>query len=157
MPYYIRILGKNNESILPQDLRPKAHPAVLRVAQGTEDQWEQLILTHQSGQEIALIEKHPVVEGQLGAEELQEFIEEVGHYKPESSVTWLRGFLPTVKVIYAFQLLSGTDADDGWTPLHSLYGAVWSHTGGILQADDLPVVAPGGATSETALSIVKAP
>jgi hypothetical protein len=135
MPYYIRILGKNNENIPLRALRVKGRPAVLRVAQGTEDSWKQLILSHKSGQEIALIEKNPVVDGQLGADELQEFIEEVGHYKPESSVTWLRGFLPTIKVIYAFQLLSGTDADDGWGRLHSLYGAVWNHTGGILQTD----------------------
>ena len=43
--------------------------------------------------------------------------------------------LPTVRVIYAFQLLSGTDVDDGWTPLHRLHSAVWKDAGGILQAD----------------------
>ena len=40
-----------------------------------------------------------------------------------------------MKVIYAFQLLSGTDVEDGWTPLRRLYNAVWERAGGILQAD----------------------
>jgi hypothetical protein len=40
-----------------------------------------------------------------------------------------------VKVIYAFQLLNGTDVEDGWARLHSLYNAVWEHAGGILQSD----------------------
>jgi hypothetical protein len=135
MGYYIRVLGKNPDNISLLDLRVKLHPAILAVAQGTEDGWEQVILTHDAGQEIALVEKNLVVDGQLGADELNEFIEEVAHYKPESAVTWLREFLPTVKVIYAFQVFSGTDVDDGWTPLHRLYSAVWNHAGGILQAD----------------------
>jgi hypothetical protein len=33
------------------------------------------------------------------------------------------------------QLLSGTDVDDGWTPLHRVHSAVWNHVGGIFQAD----------------------
>jgi hypothetical protein len=135
MGYYIRVLGKNPANLSPQALRDRALPAVLKVSEGTDDEWEELILTHESGQEIAVIEKNPVVDGQLGADELQEFIDEVGHYKPESAATWLRQFLPSVKVIYAFQPLRGTDVNDGWTPLHRVYSAVWKHAGGILQAD----------------------
>src|SRR5262249_31474507 len=37
--------------------------------------------------------------------------------------------------IYAFQLLSGTDVNDGWAALHRVYGTVWNAAGGILQAD----------------------
>lgn len=96
---------------------------------------EHLTLRHKSGQEIAVIERNPVSEGELGADELQEFLDEVPHHKPDSAAAWLQKYLPTVKVIYAFQLLGGTDVDDGWTPLHRLYQAIWSHAGGILQAD----------------------
>ena len=55
--------------------------------------------------------------------------------QPESALKWLQDYLPAVKVIYALQLLSGTDVDDGWTPLNSLRNAWWDHAGGILQAD----------------------
>ncbi|HEY9139295.1 MAG TPA: hypothetical protein VIN93_00290 [Bryobacteraceae bacterium] len=73
--------------------------------------------------------------GELGAEELQEFIDEVAIHSPQSAATWLQSYLPSVKVIYAFQLLNGTDVNDGWTPLHRVYDAVWDYTGGIRQAD----------------------
>ena len=62
-------------------------------------------------------------------------MEEVADCKPESAARWLQQYLPSVKVIYAFQLLNGTDVEDGWTPLHSLYNTVWEHAGGILQSD----------------------
>ena len=116
-------------------LRETAKPAILSISEGDGDTCEQLTLSHKSGQEIAIVEKNPVVEGQLGADELQEFIGEVSHCKPEAAVAWLQHYLPSVKVIYAFQLLDGTDVNDGWTPLHRLHGTVWKHAGGILQAD----------------------
>lgn len=135
MGYYIRILGKKLDNIPVDKLRDATQPAVLHISEADGDAWTQLTLSHKSGQEIATIEKNPVVEGQLGADELREFIDEVSHYKPQSAATWLREYLPNVKVIYAFQLLSGTDVNDGWTPLHRLYNTVWNHAGGILQAD----------------------
>lgn len=117
-----------------EKLRQVCQPADLH-SEVEGDAWEQLVLSHKSGQEIAIVEKNPVVEGQLGADELQEFIDEVPDCKPESAATWLQHYLPTVKVIYAFQLLNGTDVEDGWTPLRRLYDAVWEHAGGILQSD----------------------
>jgi hypothetical protein len=47
----------------------------------------------------------------------------------------LQQYLPSVKVIYAFQFLNGTDVEDGWTPLHRVYNAVWERAGGILQSE----------------------
>lgn len=134
MGYYIRVLGKKLDNIPIEKLREDCQPAVL-YSEVEGDTWEQLVLSHKSGQEIAVIEKNPVVEGQLGGDELQEFIDEVLDYKPESAATWLQQYLPSVKVIYAFQLLNGTDVEDGWTPLHRLYNAVWENVGGILQSD----------------------
>lgn len=134
MGYYIRVLGKKLDNIPLEALRQASQPAVLH-SEEEDDAWEELILSHKSGQEIAVIEKNPVVEGQLGADELREFIDEVSDYKPESAAIWLQQYLPSVKVIYAFQLLSGTDVEDGWTPLHRLYNALWKYAGGILQAD----------------------
>jgi hypothetical protein len=135
MGYYIRVLGKNLATIPVQELRKVALSAVVDVTEGSDESWEQLILKHESGQEIAAVERNPVVDGKLGAKELQEFLAEVRHHKPDSAAAWLQKYLPTVKVIYAFQLLSGTDVNDGWTPFHRLYQAIWKHAGGILQAD----------------------
>lgn len=134
MGYYIRVLGKKLDNIPVEVLREAAEPAAMHVNRD-DTAWQHLTLTHKSGVEIAIVEKNLVHEGQLGSDEIREFIDEVPLYKPESAVMWLQKYLPTVKVIYAFQLLSGTDVDDGWTPLHSLYSAIWKRAGGILQAD----------------------
>jgi hypothetical protein len=122
MGYYIRVLGRTSATSLWTNCEKPVIP-VLHISEGNGDSWQQLTLSHNSGQEIAIIEKNPVVEGQLGAEELREFVDEVPHYTPESAATWLQRYLPTVKVIYAFQLLKGTDVSDGWSQLHRLYSA----------------------------------
>jgi hypothetical protein len=133
--YYIRVLGKNPAQIPLQVLRGSALPALIDTDENGGDVWEQAVLKHESGQEIAVVERNPVMAGQLGAEEIQEFLDEVSLHRPESAAAWLRAYLPTVKVIYAFQLLSGTDVNDGWASLHRVYNTVWNAAGGILQAD----------------------
>lgn len=135
MGYYIRVLGKDPTIIPLDELRTAATPAVIELIQGEAEAWQQLLLRHDTGEEIAVIERNPVEEGELGAEELKEFIEEVSSYKPPSAVAWLKDYFPTVKVIYAFQLLNGTDVNDGWAPMHRVYNAIWNAAGGILQAD----------------------
>ncbi|ABF41241.1 hypothetical protein Acid345_2240 [Candidatus Koribacter versatilis Ellin345] len=136
MGYYIRVLGTKVDAIPIDLMRSAAEPAVIKIEkQSREANWTQVVLSHADGQEIALIERNDVVSGELGAEEIQELMEEVQQYKPASAVAWLREFLPRVRVIYAFQLLSGTDVNDGWTSLHALYSKIWNRAGGILQAD----------------------
>jgi len=56
MPYYIRVLGKKLDNIPLEELRQVSQPAVLH-SEEKGDAWEQLILAHKSGQEIAVIEK----------------------------------------------------------------------------------------------------
>ena len=108
MGYYIRVLAPSEAvpfltrllSIVPegQELLSESHE---------EPEWTQLRLRHKTGQEIALIERNPVRPGELGQEELNEFIDNIQDEKPDSAVQWLLRFLPRVRTIYAFQLLSG--------------------------------------------------
>lgn len=135
MGYYLRVLGKNKEPISFATLQEVAHPAVLDLQKNDGEEWEQLILRHPSGKEIALIERNLVTEGSLGEEELQEFTSEVLEYKPASAAKWLHQYLPTVRVIYAFQILSGTEVEDGWGAVHSLQNSIWHSADGILQSD----------------------
>src|SRR5271170_2189144 len=103
MGYYIRILGRNPDLIPLRELQQAATPAIIEADQDVGDDWESLILKHSSDVPIAHIEKNPVIPGELGGEELNEFIEEVSHYKPASAAEWLSCYLPAVKVIYSFQ------------------------------------------------------
>jgi hypothetical protein len=135
MPYYIRVLGTSLANIPLERLRDSASPAMIEVGDSTGETWEQLVLRHKSGPEIAIVEKNPVAEREPGADELKDFLDEVVSCEPYSAALWLKNYLPTVKVIYSFQLLSGTDVADGWTLLHSVHNTVWNFAGGILQAD----------------------
>jgi len=83
MGYYIRVLGTSLDNIPLEESRRASEPAVLGCDE-RDEAWEELVLAHSSGQEIAVIEKNPVLEGQLGGDELQEFIDEILDYKPES-------------------------------------------------------------------------
>jgi hypothetical protein len=134
MGYRIRVLGTRHVPIPPSELRELARPALVETDDDVDENWEAFKLIHTDGTPIAFIEKNPVVPGELGSEELKEFIEEVSYYKPESAVKWLEAFLPSVKVIYSFQLLFGTDVQDGFEIMHRVYDSVWRHAG-ILQAD----------------------
>jgi hypothetical protein len=135
MGYRIRILGRNVAMAPLEELQSAASPAMIEADEGVGGDWEALILKHKSGTPIAHIEKNPVVEGQLGFDEIQEFVEEVSHLKPESAAVWLKNYLPGVAVIYSFQLLNGTEIDEGFTYLHKVYETVWKYAGGILQAN----------------------
>ena len=64
-----------------------------------------------------------------------EFIEEVEDCEPQSASHWLKEYLPGIKTIYALQILSGTDIEGGWKAVHTVQGALWKQSGGILQAD----------------------
>ena len=139
MGYYIRVLGVNAIPPTVDDLRnalsSAKSSAILNIETGTEANWQQLVLTHTKGTQIATIEFNPVTAGELGKDELDEFIAELDHYKPATAAQWLRQYLPRVAAIYAFQLLSGTEAEGGWDAVHTLQSAIWSTVGGVLQAD----------------------
>jgi len=138
MGYYIRVLATDQAPLDEGELRqhlPDTPQAELIVVRKNETGWSQLVLRHIGGPEIALIEKDPVLPGELGEAEIQEFIEEARRGKPDSAARWLEQYLARVKAIYAFQLLSGTDVNDGWSAVHALQSHIWRNRGGILQAD----------------------
>lgn len=139
MPYYIRVFGEKDGIPSLDDMNAavaaSGADAEVTLETGSPEAWEQVILRHRGGVEIAVVERNPVIGGELGREELDEFIAEVGRCKPQSAAEWLRRQLLSTTVIYAFQLLSGTDVDKGWDAVHALQSAVWNACGGVLQAD----------------------
>ena len=135
MPYYIRVLSPSDRLVAASAVAAAVPTATVSVETGTDDDWHELLLMHPGGSDIALVERNPVTEGSLGAEEVSEFIDELDDLLPTSGAEWLRGFLPRVKVIYAFQILGGSEDADGWDLIGAVKTKLWNEAGGILQAD----------------------
>src|SRR5208283_1023966 len=139
MSYYTRVLSKDEEfppvDELAQFIRTEHPHCKLVLEEGTEDEWESLLLSSSDDVEVAVIERNPVFDGSLGQDEIAEFIEETQDCKPKSGVEWLRDFLTYVKTIYAFQHLQGSETVDGSNALHALRSKLWERGDAILQAD----------------------
>ena len=141
MGYYIRILGIQDPDINVQELINALSfnglTANLEVDKNEQtDKWTMLDVTNNKGEVLARIERNPVINGELGREEIDEFIEEIQNEKPASSVKWLGKYLKKIKVIYAFQMLTAGFDDGNFEILSSIKNKIWNITGGILQADN---------------------
>lgn len=140
MGYYIRILGINDPdipiSVLADALKANKLSAQLGL-DDTEhsDKWTVLDVFNTDGEALTQIERNPVIEGELGAEELQEFIDEIQDEQPISAVKWLNKYLKRVKVIYAFQMMNAAFEDDNHDIISTIKTTIWEKTGGIFQAD----------------------
>jgi hypothetical protein len=127
MGYYTRVLSKDEEfppfDELAQFVRAEHPQFKLTLEEGTEEEWESLLLSGNDDVEVAVIERNPVSDGSIGQDEIAEFIEDTQDAKPESGVAWLHEFLASVKTVYAFQHLQG------------LRTKLWERGDAILQAD----------------------
>jgi len=139
MGYSTRVLSKDEEfpsfDELAQFVRAEHPQFKLTLEEGTEDDWESLLLSGNDDVEVAVIERNPVFDDSLGQDEIAEFIEEMRDCKPKSGVEWLRDFLKYVKTIYAFQHLQGADTEEGSNALHALRAKIWQRDDSIIQAD----------------------
>ncbi|HTB97516.1 MAG TPA: hypothetical protein VK716_10945 [Terracidiphilus sp.] len=139
MPYYTRVLTKQEDYPLfdeVADLIRAEHPQFkLHLEEGTEEDWESLLLASEDEVEVALIERNPVYDGSLGQDEIADFLEDLRDCKPDSGVEWLKEYLAEVKTIYAFQHLQGADSEEGSAALHGLRSALWDRGESIIQAD----------------------
>jgi hypothetical protein len=139
MPYYTRVLTKQEDFPLFDevgDLIRAEHPQFkLHLEEGTEEEWESLLLASEGDVEVALIERNPVYDGSIGQDEIADFLEDLRDAKPEANAAWLRDYLAEVKTIYAFQHLQGADTEEGGNVLHALRTSLWERGDAIIQAD----------------------
>lgn len=135
MSYYLRILTQSDTYVHLNELKEKLLDYSLKLETGTDERWQQLMLAHLNGSGIAVIERNVVSAGTLAEEEIEEFLEESEGLLPESGTNWLRDYLPSIRTIYAFQILSGAYEDDGWSAVQALKSLLWNKLDGIFQAD----------------------
>lgn len=135
MGYYTRVLSKDAEFPSFDELAAfikTAHPDYkLTIEEGTEEEWESLLLSGNDEVEVALLERNPVYD----EHDVSDLIEETRDCKPQTGVVWLHEFLAEVKNIYEFQHLQGSETEDGGNVLHALRSHLWERGEAILQAD----------------------
>jgi len=140
MSYQTRVLSKDEEfpafDELAEFIRAEHPEYRLTIEEGTEEEWEGILLSGLDEVEVALIERRPVYDGSVGQDEIADFIEDLRDVKPESGVEWLGAYLEEVKTIYAFQHLLGAETVDGGNALHALRSKLWERGDAILQADN---------------------
>ena len=139
MAYYTRVLSKDEEFPEFEELAlfiRAEHPDYrLTLEEGSEEEWQTLLLAGADEVEVALIERLPVFDGSQGQDDISDLIEDLYEVKPESGVEWLKSFLEEAKTIYALQHLQGSETVDGGNALHALRARLWERGDAILQAD----------------------
>lgn len=141
MGYYTRVLGTQDPNIHIDELITELSKDGLS-AQFQFDPTEQpenwtLIDVLNNDEEVLIqLERNPVVKGEIGQEELDEFREIILDCKPKSAVEWLTNYFDKVKVIYAFQMLDAAFTEGNFEIVSSIKTTIWNKTKGILQADE---------------------
>ena len=136
MGYYIRVLTPASNPVPPALLESAARA---RGGKVTGDlgiaAWDQIVVVNAVDQDVCAIDRNVVSGGTLAQEELAEFQSEVATCFPTSAAGWLKSYLESVRTIYALQILSGTEAGNGWEILDAVKDAILREAGGIVQAD----------------------
>jgi hypothetical protein len=139
MGYRIRVLGTRDAIVTRQVVRGALEqasvPSGFAVEAFDEDAISELHVTTADGEPVCMVERNVVADGELGSTEIAEYEDEIKDAKPASAADWLLSFLPKVRVIYAIQVLSGSERPHGWNAIHAIQGVIWNAVGGILQAD----------------------
>lgn len=140
MGYYIRVLGTVDPDIhideLIGALTKITLTAKFEVDSNEEPgKWTVVNILNHDYKPLAQLERNPVVDGELGQDELDEFREIIQDYKPTSAVKWLTNYFDKVKVIYAFQMLNESFEDSNFKIISCIKEEIWNKTNGILQAD----------------------
>lgn len=141
MGYYIRVLGSVDPDIHIEELIGALTEIGLTAKFELDSnegpgKWTVVNILNQDDKAIAQLERNPVVDGELGQEELDEFREIIQDCKPTSAVKWLTNYFDKVKVIYAFQMLNEAFEDSNFEIISCIKERIWNRTNGILQADN---------------------
>ena len=139
MAYYTRVLSKHEDFPSIDELREVIrtdHPGCrLTLEEGSDEEWESLLLSTDDGVEIAVLARNPVYDGSVGQDEIADFMEDTTDCKPESGVQWLREYLEEVTTVYTFQHVTGANSEEGSAAIHALRSALMDRGDAILQAD----------------------
>ena len=133
--YYIRILSKSDTCPSFNTLYASLGNRDLSLVKGSDAEWTELGIQYH-GIDIAVVDRQTTVPGTVGAEEIEEFLEEIEKAKPESAAEWLGEYLLQVKAIYALHILKTAWIGDRFDHINKIRDEIWRAEGGIIQADN---------------------
>jgi hypothetical protein len=141
MGYFTRVFGVENLIVsiekLEQSLINSNLEAIFELTENeTAENWTVIDVLNNKGEPLMQIERNPIIDGELGKYELEEFKEFIVDEQPNSSVKWLLGFFEKAKTIYSFQILSAAYEDDNFDIIDNIRTTIWKNVGGIFQADN---------------------
>ena len=140
MGYYVRILGRRLVNFTAEELQQSLTRSNVVVKVECEDMqnydWDHVELLHPNDVPIVQIARHLVCSGTLAQAEIDEFHQQITSLRPASAVNWLQHYLPTVTVIYSFQILNGTRVNNGWHIFDVALNLIFNKAGGIIQIDN---------------------
>jgi hypothetical protein len=152
MSYHTRVISKDEEFPSFDELKQWVHSEhaeyLLTLEDGTEEEWESLLISSKDGVEVAVLERNPIDDGSVGQDEIADFLLDLEDCKPETGVEWLTEYLDSAKTIYAFLHLQGADTEEGGNVLNGLRAHLWERGESIIQADN------EGFTNEEGFHIV---
>jgi len=131
--YYTRVLSKQEEFPSFEELAlliQAEHPEYkLTIEEGSEEEWESLLLSGKDEVEVALLERNPVTDGSLGQDAVAEFLEDTQDCKPVSGVQWLAEYLAEgftnedgYQIVWQF-----SDSVSGPWNMGVLQDGIWHH------------------------------
>ena len=102
MPYYTRVLSKDDEfppfDELADFIRTNHPDYKLTLEEGTEEEWESLLLSGNDEVEVAVLERNPVFDGSIGQDEIADFLEDLPRTaNPKPASHGLMNFSPKSK------------------------------------------------------------
>jgi hypothetical protein len=136
MPYYIRLFSRSSQAVSIDQLRTSLPSDLnLKVENGSEATWNELVVTSKDGREVCAIERNVLGRDDVAADEIEEFVEAQEDAEPRNAADWVRSYLKSCQSIYACQFLNGAHDDDlGHVPSVVMW-SIRSAVGGIGQAD----------------------
>ena len=154
MAYYTRVLSKDEEFPAFEELAlfvRTEHPEYrLTIEEGSEEEWESLLLVGTDEVEVALVERYEVYDGSAGQDEISDLIEDLYDVKPGER----RGVAQELiskrcgRRFMRSSICRGWETEDGGNALHGLRARLWERGDAILQADN------EGFTNEEGFHIV---
>jgi hypothetical protein len=134
MGYYVRLLTHSDKNVTFGDIFTREES--IKLAKGTDANWDQIEIREPEENLIAIVEKHPV-DRMPGETEIVRLKDDVSRAYPVNAREWVLTYLSRVKTIYSFQLMTDNiDTDDKWRTLGRVQNALKDALGGIIQSDN---------------------